>query len=43
MIVVADSSVLINLAWLGKLFLLNKLYKNLIVPTTATTYPKYQA
>ena len=33
MIVVSDTSVLINLAWLDKLFLLAKLYGDLLVPS----------
>lgn len=32
MVVVSDASVLINLAWLGKLHLLNTLYGELLVP-----------
>ena len=32
MIVVSDTSVLINLAWLDKLSLLNKLYGDLLLP-----------
>ena len=33
MIVISDTSVLINLAWLGRLTLLHTLYEELIIPT----------